>query len=196
MDVSALIQIVGSLGFPTAACVAVFWYLMRESENHKEEVNKLSEALQNNTIALTKLCDELEEYGEKKLDAGSLDVIDKLAHTIKNLDKIIEKYEENEYSERYAMEGGSYQRGGNRGGQGNRGGYSREMAYDDGMMNGSYARGRGRNVKRDSMGRYSREDGYSERENSHRGTGTYSYGSSKEEMLEKIEEMKREIQQM
>ena len=102
-----------------------------------------------------KLCDELEEYGEKKLDAGSLDVIDKLAHTIKNLDKIIEKYEEDEYSERYAMEGGSYQRGGNRGGQG----YSREMAYDNDMTAGSYARGRGRNARRDSMGRYSRADG-------------------------------------
>lgn len=61
MDVSGLIQIVGSLGFPIAACIAVFWYLMKESENHKEEVNKLSEALQNNTIALTKLCDELEK---------------------------------------------------------------------------------------------------------------------------------------
>lgn len=65
MDVGAIIQIVGSLGFPIAACIAVFWYLMKESENHKEEVNKLSEALQNNTIALTKLCDELEK-GERK----------------------------------------------------------------------------------------------------------------------------------
>ena len=61
MDVGGIIQIVGSLGFPIAACIAVFWYLMKESENHKEEVNKLSEALQNNTIALTKLCDELEK---------------------------------------------------------------------------------------------------------------------------------------
>lgn len=61
MDVGGIIQIVGSLGFPIAACIAVFWYLMKESENHKEEMNKLSEALQNNTIALTKLCDELEK---------------------------------------------------------------------------------------------------------------------------------------
>jgi hypothetical protein len=37
---------------------------MRESENHKQEVGKLSEALANNTIALTKLCDELRK-GEK-----------------------------------------------------------------------------------------------------------------------------------
>lgn len=61
MDVSGIIQVVGSLGFPIAACIAVFWYLMKESENHKAEVTKLSEALQNNTIALTKLCDELEK---------------------------------------------------------------------------------------------------------------------------------------
>ena len=61
MDVNGIIQVVGSLGFPIAACIAVFWYLMKESENHKTEVTKLSEALQNNTLALTKLCDELEK---------------------------------------------------------------------------------------------------------------------------------------
>lgn len=84
-----------------------------------------------------KLCDELEEYGSKKLDAGTLDVVDKLAHTIKNLDKIIERYEEEEYSgDDMPYDGGmSYARGGNRGGS-NRGrnysgargrrGYSRE----------------------------------------------------------------------
>ena len=65
MDVSSIVQIIGSLGFPIAACIAVFWYLMRESEDHKAEVGKLSEALQNNTLALTKLCDELEK-GERK----------------------------------------------------------------------------------------------------------------------------------
>lgn len=45
------------------------------------------------------LCKELEEYGRKKeMKAGDLEVIDKLTHTIKNLDKIIENYGENEYS--------------------------------------------------------------------------------------------------
>lgn len=101
-----------------------------------------------------KLCDELEEYGDKKLDAGSLEVIDKLAHTIKNLDKIIEKYEDEDYSSAYndgmsyeggSYEGGSYERGGNRGG--NR--YSSRYAM---------ARGRGRNARRDSMGRYSSDN--------------------------------------
>lgn len=98
------------------------------------------------------MCKELEEYGKKgDLTAGSLEVVDKLAHAIKNLDKIIESYEEEEYSNRGgSYEGGSYQGGGNRGGMSYR--------YDDGR---SYARGRGRNVRRDSMGRYSRERGYS-----------------------------------
>ena len=36
-----------------------------------------------------KLCDELKEYGKKDLSNGTLDVVDKLTHTIKNLDKII-----------------------------------------------------------------------------------------------------------
>ena len=40
------------------------------------------------------LCNELEEYSKKeKMSAGDLDVVDKLSHTIKNIDKIIEKYD-------------------------------------------------------------------------------------------------------
>lgn len=88
------------------------------------------------------LCKELKEYGEKgEMTAGTLDVVDKLTHTIKNLDKIIEVYEDEGYSSHYP-----YYMGG---------------SYDDGMnRNGSY-RGRSyagrRNARRDSMGRYSRE---------------------------------------
>lgn len=106
------------------------------------------------------LCKELEELGGKgELTAGSLDTVDKLAHAIKNLDKIIWAKEDEEYSSRggsydgemsghYPMIDGSY-----RGGGYNRGGFYRG--------GGSYARGRGRNTRRDSMGRYSSEHGYS-----------------------------------
>ena len=91
------------------------------------------------------LCKELKEYGEKgELTAGSLETIDKLAHAMKNLDRVIEAYEDDgEYSGRSYPDGmgGSYARGG-------RGSY----------RGGSYARGR-MNARRDSMGRYSRADG-------------------------------------
>ena len=46
------------------------------------------------------LCKELKEYGMKgDLSAGTLDIVDKLCHAIKNLDKIIE-VDESEYSGR------------------------------------------------------------------------------------------------
>ena len=45
------------------------------------------------------LCKELEDYGKKgELSAGALDIVDKLAHTIKNLDKIIDVCESEDYS--------------------------------------------------------------------------------------------------
>lgn len=103
------------------------------------------------------LCRELKEYGKKsELTGQSLEVVDKLAHTIKNLDKIIEAYEEEGgQSERGSYRGGSYRGGSYRG--------SYEGSYEGGgggtSARGSYARGRGQ--RRDSMGRYSREGGYS-----------------------------------
>lgn len=107
------------------------------------------------------LCEELKEYGKKgEMSAGSLEIVDKLAHAIKNLDKIIETYEEEEYSGRGSYEGGSM-RGSYE--DGRRGSY--RGSYEDGRSyeRGSYARGRGRNARRDSRGRYSSE-GYSRNE--------------------------------
>lgn len=77
-----------------------------------------------------KLCDELMEYGDKEMSAGSLDVVDKLAHAIKNIDKILE------YSEGYSSRGG-YNRDGymreysNRGNSRRSGRYS--SRYEDDM---------------------------------------------------------------
>lgn len=80
----------------------------------------------------SKMIDELKKYGSKELNASNLEAVDKLAHATKNLCKIIEEAEYSETSGR-----GMYNYG----------------SYDDGMMY-SHAR-TGRNVRRDSMGRYS-----------------------------------------
>lgn len=132
------------------------------------------------------LCAELEEYGQKgELTGGSLEVVDKLAHAIKNLDKIIEAYEEEEEGGSYdgggggsydgggsyrdysrnSYRGGSYDGGGSYRGSYDGGGSYRGGSYDDGgSYRGGYsrARGRGRNARRDSMGRYSRAGDLSE----------------------------------
>lgn len=100
------------------------------------------------------LVKELKHYGMKGgLSASSLDVVDKLAHAAKNVAKVIECCEEEEYS------GRGYSRGmSNRMSQAE-GSYA-DSSYADSYYvrpDGSYARGRGSGAKRDSMGRYSRE---------------------------------------
>lgn len=61
MDVNSIIQLVGSLGFPIVACGALFWRMVKSDEQHKEEMTKMSEALNNNTSALVKLTEKLEK---------------------------------------------------------------------------------------------------------------------------------------
>lgn len=98
------------------------------------------------------LCKELKEFGRKdSLSLSSLDVIDKLSHAIKNIDKVIMAHEEEEYSQ--SMDG-SYADG-NSYDSYNSGSY---YVRPDGSYSrdSSYARGRRGNVRRDSMGRYSR----------------------------------------
>lgn len=89
------------------------------------------------------------------------------------------QYEEEMGGESYD-DGMSYDRSYERGGRSRRGG-SYEGSYDGSYEGGSYARGRGRNARRDSMGRYSRE--------SYRG-GSYGYSrDGKEEYKEQLMEM-------
>ena len=94
------------------------------------------------------LCKELDEYAMKnKLTMNDLQPVHLMTDIIKNLDKIEMLEGESEgYSEA-------------RGGRGRgRSSYMGGSSYDDDMMY-SERRGRGRNAKRDSMGRYSSEGG-------------------------------------
>lgn len=59
MDTSTIVQIVSSLGFPIACCIAMFWQNNKLNESHKEETTKLNEAINNNTIALNHLIDKI-----------------------------------------------------------------------------------------------------------------------------------------
>ena len=127
------------------------------------------------------LCAELEDYAEKgkksgKMSMGDLDSIHKLTDTVKNILKIDMLEDESGYSEdgAYMGEGRIY-----------------GTSYDDGMRRGagySYARGRGRYAKRDSMGRYSRDDGYMRRDGRGMRDG-YSRDEGKAYMMEQLEDM-------
>lgn len=70
MDISQVAQLIGTLGFPIAACVYLFYSMQKEREQnaaqreadrleHKQEMEKVTEALNNNTLVIQKLVDSL-----------------------------------------------------------------------------------------------------------------------------------------
>ena len=55
-----VINLIKDLGFPIAVCIAMFWLNNKQVEQHKEEMAKVTDALNNNTLALTELRDRLD----------------------------------------------------------------------------------------------------------------------------------------
>lgn len=55
MDTNNIIQIVSSLGFPIVMCGALFWYMVKQCEVHKEEIDHLKETINENTKASAEL---------------------------------------------------------------------------------------------------------------------------------------------
>ena len=64
MNISDIVQIISTVGFPIAMCLALLWYIKDITEKHKEETEKFTDALNNNTLVLQKLCDSLGEERE------------------------------------------------------------------------------------------------------------------------------------
>lgn len=144
------------------------------------------------------LCAELEDYAEKgkksgKMSVTDLDGIHKLTDTVKNIMKInvLEEEMGGGYSEdsRWMGEGRMYGSS-----------YNDGMSYEDGSSYARGGRGRGRNAKRDSMGRYSSRGGMSYDDDmsydrggrmGNRGgmRGGYSRDDAKAMMVERIEDM-------
>lgn len=67
-------QAVTTLGFPIVCCGAMMWYVKYITDKNREEIGKLNTqhneemkevtlAINNNTIALTKLCDMISGKG-------------------------------------------------------------------------------------------------------------------------------------
>lgn len=59
MDVNAITTLVSNVGVPCACLIATFYLWFKETEAHKDEMSKMKEALNNNTIAITKLTEHI-----------------------------------------------------------------------------------------------------------------------------------------
>ena len=70
MTINDIITIITTVGFPIVACGAMGWYVkyisdrhstevQQLNEQHQEEMKQVTEALNNNTLALQKLCNKI-----------------------------------------------------------------------------------------------------------------------------------------
>ena len=65
MTAQDIMTLITTVGFPIVCCGALFWRMMKESDNHKEEMEKVTDALNNNTQALIRLEESLKGEKEK-----------------------------------------------------------------------------------------------------------------------------------
>lgn len=71
MDFSTIATMIGTLGFPIVACCGMAYFFAKVNDNyrndikelqsnHKEEIAKMTEAINNNTLVIQKLVDKMD----------------------------------------------------------------------------------------------------------------------------------------
>ena len=76
MDLPTIITAISTVGFPVICCIGMGWYVKYSTDRQREDTKELNaqhsaemmafkdeikDALNNNTIALTKLCEKLDK---------------------------------------------------------------------------------------------------------------------------------------
>lgn len=70
MDISTITTLISSFGFPILACISMGLYVKYQMDEYNKQITKITEehkvemanvttALNNNTIAIEKLCDKI-----------------------------------------------------------------------------------------------------------------------------------------
>lgn len=65
MEIDSVTNIISNVGFPVAMCLLLFYYMERQNERHKQEIDKLNETLQGNTNVLTELTTLIKSFIQK-----------------------------------------------------------------------------------------------------------------------------------
>lgn len=61
MEANDILTAISTVGFPIAFCVLMFWYMIRQMEAHKQEINELKDVISENTVALTAIKQLIED---------------------------------------------------------------------------------------------------------------------------------------
>lgn len=59
MEFETIINSIATVGFPIVMCLAFMFYIKYLTDQHKDEINKLSESVNNNTLVMQQLLDKL-----------------------------------------------------------------------------------------------------------------------------------------
>ena len=66
MDVTGIVQVIQTVGFPIAMCLTLAWYVKYQQDENKKTLENLTTVLNNNTIALTKISEKLEGMNNER----------------------------------------------------------------------------------------------------------------------------------
>ena len=64
MDAGTISSLIGSLGFPIAACIYMAYANAKQTEAHKEEMSKMTEAVNELKVAITSLVDKINNVAD------------------------------------------------------------------------------------------------------------------------------------
>ena len=62
--IEQIANLIGSLGFPIAACIYMAYVNAKQTEAHKEEMSKMTEAVNELKVAITSLVDKINNIAE------------------------------------------------------------------------------------------------------------------------------------
>lgn len=77
MEINEIMQAITTVGFPVVMCGAMCYYVKYITDKHREEIDRvnanhtkemkeITAALNNNTLALTKLCERMDNLRDEK----------------------------------------------------------------------------------------------------------------------------------
>ena len=61
MDISEIVTVISTVGFPIAMCLILCWYVMQTNKSYREDIKSLQQSVDNNTAVMQRLIDKFDE---------------------------------------------------------------------------------------------------------------------------------------
>lgn len=61
MEITEIINMISTVGFPIAMCLMLSWYVKTTNDSYRNDIKSLQQSIDNNTAVMNKIIDKLEE---------------------------------------------------------------------------------------------------------------------------------------